>query len=281
MAHLELTQRSGAKKRWSFFFLKNSIASALQHSEYWLPSLILLVAIGFWEWGARREVISTLFFPAPSIIVTTLIRSFTSGQMIEHTGATLWRIFLAFMIGGIPAMIIGLAMGWSRRLRAGIDPFVAAAHPVPKIALLPLAMIFFGIGESSKVVTVAAAAFFPMLINCMAGVQQINFIHFEVAKNFRANPWRVLTRVVWPGSLPMVITGARLSINVAFLITISIELVSATKGLGVMIWFAWETLRTEELYAGLIVIAALGIGINLILKRLRRYLVPWRLEHEA
>jgi NitT/TauT family transport system permease protein len=79
----------------------------------------------------------------------------------------------------------------------------------------------------------------------------------------------------------MVITGARLSINVAFLITISIELVSATKGLGVMIWFAWETLRTEELYAGLIVIAVLGIGINFILRRLRMHLVPWRPGHES
>ena len=280
MAHLELTRRSGAKKRRSFF-LNNGLTSALRRYEYWLPSLILLVALGFWELAARREVISTLFFPAPSIIVMTLLRSVASGQMIEHAGVTLGRIFLAFLIGGLPAMVIGLAMGCSRRLRAGIDPLVAAAHPVPKIALLPLAMILFGIGESSKVITVAAATFFPMLINCMAGVQQINFIHFEVAKNFRANPWRVFTRIVWPGSLPMVITGARLSINVAFLITISIELVSATKGLGVMIWFAWETLRTEELYAGLIVIAALGIGINIILKRLRRYLVPWRPEHEA
>ena len=241
----------------------------------------MLTAIGCWEWAARREVISTLFFPAPSIIVRTLIRSFASGQMIAHSGATLSRIFLAFLIGGLPATIIGLAMGWSHRFRSGIDPFVAAAHPLPKIALLPLAMIFFGIGESSKVVTVAAAAFFPMLINCMAGVQQINFAHFEVAQNFRANPWKVFTRVVWPGSLPMVITGARLSINVAFLITISIELVSATKGLGVMIWFAWETLRTEELYAGLIVIAALGIGINFILRRLRMHLVPWRPGHES
>jgi NitT/TauT family transport system permease protein len=281
MAYLELTRRPGAKKRRSFFFLKNGLTSALQRPEYWLPSLILLASIGCWEWAARREIISTLFFPAPSIIVRTLIRSFASGQMLEHSGATLWRIFLAFIIGGLPAMIIGLAMGWSRRLRAGIDPFVAAAHPIPKIALLPLAMIFFGIGESSKVVTVAAAAFFPMLINCMAGVQQINFVHFEVAQNFRANPWKVFTRVVWPGSLPMVITGARLSINVAFLITISIELVSATKGLGVMIWFAWETLRTEELYAGLIVIAVLGIGINFILRRLRMHLVPWRPGHES
>jgi NitT/TauT family transport system permease protein len=261
--------------------LKNSLAFGLQHPEYWLPGLILIMALGCWEWAARREIISTLFFPAPSIIVRTLIRSFIDGELLNHTGATLSRVLLAFIIGGLPALIIGLAMGWSRRLRAGIDPIIAAIHPVPKIALLPLAMIFFGIGESSKVITVAAAAFFPMLINCMVGVQQISVIHFEVAKNFRANPWRVLTRVVWPGSLPMVITGMRVAINIALVVTIGIELVSAQKGLGVMIWFGWETMRTEELYAGLIVISVLGIGFNFILERLKSHLVPWRQAHES
>jgi NitT/TauT family transport system permease protein len=255
------------------------MVSALQHPEYWLPGLVLIVAVGCWEWAARREIISTLFFPAPSIIARTLIQTLNSGLLLDHLGATFSRVSLAFVIGGLPAMIIGLSMGWSRRLRTGIDPFIAAIHPVPKVALLPLAMIFFGIGESSKVITVAAAAFFPMLINCMAGVQQINVIHFEVAQNFRANPLRVFTRVVWPGSLPMVLTGARVAINIALIVTIAIELVSAQKGLGVMIWFGWETMRTEELYAGLIVISAIGIAFNFILERLKMYLVPWQLKH--
>ena len=257
------------------------MALSIRRPEYWLPGLIFILAVGWWEWAAGREMISTLFFPAPSTIVRTLIRSLVSGDLLSHTGATLSRVLLAFMIGGLPAMFIGLAMGWSSRLRAGIDPVIAAIHPVPKIALLPLAMIFFGIGESSKVITIAAATFFPMLINCMAGVQQINVIHFEVAKNFRANPLRVLMRVVWPGSLPMVIAGSRVAINIALVVTIAIELVSAQKGLGVMIWFGWETMRTEELYAGLIVISALGIGFNFILERLKTVLVPWKQGPES
>ena len=244
-----------------------------------MPGLILITALGCWEWAARREIISTLFFPAPSTIVRTLIRSIMDGELLNHMGATLWRVLLAFAIGGLPALIIGLTMGWSRRLQAGLDPFIAAIHPIPKIALLPLAMIFFGIGETSKILTVAAAAFFPMLINCMAGVQQISAIHFEVAKNFRANPLRVFTRVVWPGSLPMVITGMRVALNIALVVTIGIELISAQKGLGVMIWFGWETMRTEELYAGLIAISALGIGFNLFLEKVKIYLVPWKQTH--
>lgn len=279
MANLEHTRSAGAKRQRSLLLFRNRLALSVKHPEYWLPGLILITAVGCWEWAARREFISTLFFPAPSIIVRTLIRTFIDGELLDHLGATLSRVLLAFMVGGLPAVIIGLAMGWSRRLRAGLDPIIAAIHPVPKIALLPLAMIFFGIGESSKVITVAAATFFPMLINCMAGVQQINVIHFEVAKNFRANPLRVFTRVVWPGSLPMVIAGSRVAINIALVVTIGIELISAQKGLGVMIWFGWETMRTEELYAGLIVISALGIGFNFILERLKTYLVPWKQEH--
>ena len=119
-----------------------------------------------------------------------------------------------------------------------------------------------------------------MFINCMAGVQQISPIYFEVANNFKANPFKVFRQVVWPGSLPMVIAGMRLALNIALLLTITVELVTAQEGLGVTIWFAWETLRTEELYAGLIVIAALGIGFNLLLQRFRLYLVPWRPERD-
>ena len=166
-------------------------------------------------------------------------------------------------------------------MRRIIDPLVAALHPIPKIAVLPLIMIVFGIGESSKIVSVAVAVFFPVLINTMAGVLQISPIYFEVAKNYGASLFRVLTRVVVPGSLPMVLTGMRLALNVALVVTIAIELVAAQEGLGDMIWFAWETLRTEELYVSLAVTAALGISFNVLLQYLTARLVPWQAEREA
>jgi len=125
------------------------------------------------------------------------------------------------------------------------------------------------------------AVFFPMLINTMAGVRQISPIYFEVAKNYGASLFKVLTRVVVPGSLPLVLTGTRLALNTALVLTIAVEVVAAQEGLGEMIWFAWQTLRTEELYATLIVIAALGISFNLILQRLTARLVPWQVERET
>jgi NitT/TauT family transport system permease protein len=129
--------------------------------------------------------------------------------------------------------------------------------------------------------TIAVGTFFPMLINSMAGVRQISPIHFEVAANYGASPFKVLTRVVIPGSLPLVLVGARLALNIALLFTIAVELVSAREGLGEMIWLAWQTLPTEELYASLAVIGALGVGFNLLLQLSARHLVPWRVEREV
>jgi ABC-type nitrate/sulfonate/bicarbonate transport system permease component len=249
--------------------------------EWWLPAVAVAVALAVWEWQVRTGRLSALFFPAPSTIALTLVRLLTNGELATHLSATLSRLFLGFALGGLSGLILGLTMGWSRRLRAVVDPLIAAAHPVPKIAVLPLFMIIFGIGESSKVVVVAVTVFFPMLINTMAGVRHISPIHFEVAQNYGASLFKVFTRVVVPGSLPLVLTGTRLALNVALLLTIAVELRAAQEGLGAVIWFAWETMRTEELYASLGITAVLGIGFNLLLQRLAAHLVPWQEERET
>jgi ABC-type nitrate/sulfonate/bicarbonate transport system permease component len=275
---MENTRRRGAKEP-ADTCLKERPHRVWLRLELWLPAAIVVVILVAWELAVRTGKISALFFPAPSVIVRTLIRLLTSGRLIVNAGATLSRVLVGFALGGITGVVIGLLMGWSHRLRSVVDPLIAAAHPIPKIAVLPLIMIIFGIGESSKMIVVALAAFFPMLINTMAGVRQIHPIHFEVAKNYGASLTKVFTRVVIPGSLPLVLTGMRLALNIALLLTIAVELVAAQNGLGAMIWLAWETLRTEELYASIVVTAALGIGFNLILQRLTRCLVPWRVEH--
>jgi len=197
-------------------------------------------------------------------------------KLLDNTGTTLWRVFQGLLLGGIPGLLLGLIMGWSHRLYTLINPFVAAGHPIPKIAILPLIMIIFGIGESSKVVVIALTAFFPLLINTTAGVQQISPIHFDVAKNYGANLTTIFTRVTFPGSLPLIMTGLRLSLNLALLVAIAVELVSAQEGLGAMIWLAWQTFRTEELYVSLAVTALLGIVFNFLLQRISLYLVLGR-----
>jgi NitT/TauT family transport system permease protein len=262
-------------------FLRDVRRQARWHLRSWLPALIVAATLIAWEWAVRNGRLSALFFPAPSVVAMTIVRLLRSGVLVTHTRATLLRVVCGLVLGGVPGLLMGLAMGWWRPLREALDPLVAAVHPLPKIAVLPLIMIIFGIGESSKIVAIAVGTFFPMLINGMAGVRQISPIHFEVAENYGASRFKVLTRVVIPRSLPLVLVGARLALNIALLFTIAIELVSAREGLGEMIWLAWQTLRTEQLYASLAVIGALGIGFNLLLQFSARHLVPWHAEREV
>jgi NitT/TauT family transport system permease protein len=154
-------------------------------------------------------------------------------------------------------------------------------HPVPKITFLPIVLILFGLGENSRLILISFSAFFPMVINCMAAVLQINPIYFEVAENYGAGTWSVFRRVVWPGSLAGVLTGARLSLVRALGATIVIEIRYANEGLGEVIWTSWETLRTTHLYSVVILIAALGVSINSTLLRVRSYIAPWHKSSRA
>jgi ABC-type nitrate/sulfonate/bicarbonate transport system permease component len=241
--------------------------------------LVVALLIG-WELGSRAGFFSILFFPAPSAIGSALVHTISDGSLLTHTLATLRRVVAGMLIGAGPGLLAGLYLGWSPRLRATIDPLIAFLHPLPKIAVLPLVMIVFGIGEASKIVIVALGTFFPMLIAVMAGVRQIHPETFEAAEAYGANRRQVFAHVVVPGSLPLVLTGIRLSFNIGLLLTVAVELTSAQEGLGKMIWLAWQTMRTENLYAALFVLAAVGAGFNTLLAGIGQRLAPWHVERE-
>jgi NitT/TauT family transport system permease protein len=204
-----------------------------------------------------------------------------NGDLWINLIATIRRLFFGFLVGAIPGIIVGLTMGWSRRLGKIIDPIIASLHPLPKIAIFPLIIIIFGIGEISKIVVIGIAAFFPVLINSMSGVRQFNPIYFEVSRNYGASRWKTFTRIIVPGSLPTVLSGIRIALNLSMVITITVELLSAQTGLGVLIFFAWQTLRIEELYAALITTAILGILLNTILLAISSRLVPWAFQGKS
>lgn len=243
--------------------------------DSWISALVFVLFLGAWEGFSRLGWISRLFFPAPSKIIGSLLSMIVSGKLMINLFSTLERLGLGFLLGAIPGLVLGLFMGWSPRLRRIVDPFIAAFHPLPKIAIFPIIMVIFGIGELSKIVAIALSTFFPILINSMAGVRQLSPVYFEVTRNYGANLWKTLRRVVIPGSLPSILSGIRVALNLAMVITITVELLSANQGLGVIIWFAWQTMRIEELYASLVVTAVLGILINVILYYLSSKLVPW------
>ena len=148
-------------------------------------------------------------------------------------------------------------------------------HPVPKLALFPLALIIFGIGDTAFTVIIALSAFFPMVITTMTGVRQLDPIYFDVAAVYDATPPDVLRRILLPGTLPVALAGARLALNSALVVTVALELTMPSSGLGSVIWRAWETLVTTRLYSGIFFIAVIGGSLNALLSQLRKRLVPW------
>ena len=242
------------------------------------PWIISGVFLLLWEVLARSGVISRLFFPAPTAIGAAFMRRVADGSLLENTGISLYRLLAGVLLGGFSGAIAGLLLGWSALVRMVAEPFVAAVHPLPKIALLPLVLIIFGIGEESKIFLVALAAFFPMLINAMVGVQQIEGIYWEVALTYGARGPAMLRRVLLPGSMPYLLAGFRLALNAALVVTVAVEQLTAQRGLGASIWLAWQTLHTEELYATLLLIASLGVFANWLCTLLARHLIPWQPE---
>ena len=244
----------------------------------WAAPLLAIALLGAWEVAARAEWVHTLFFPAPSTVVAELVQTGRSGELTMHFVATLSRMVLGLAWGGGVGLAVGMVLGYSPRARSIVDPFIAAMHPVPKMSLLPLVMLIFGIGLFSKTLVVAIATFFPMVINTMAGVRDLDPNYYDVATLHGASSGRMFWRVVLPGSLPMILAGVRMAMNRALGATVALELIMADTGLGSMLFFAWQTYRTEELYATLCVIAVLGYFFRFVVDTLVRHLAPWQEE---
>jgi len=242
------------------------------------PLALLLV----WELCARLHLIDTRFFPAPSSVMATLIDMLRSGELVTHTAISLQRLAYGTVLGALPALILGIAMGLNRPIRALFDPLIAATYPVPKSAILPLALLIFGLGEASKIFMVAVGVFFPMVINTTTGVLEINKIYLDVGRNYKASRWNTFWTIALPGALPgalpVIMTGLKLGIGIGLVLIAVAEMVGAKSGLGYLIWTAWSTFAVEEMYVGLFAIAIIGFMITLGLNELERVIIPWKAE---
>lgn len=229
-----------------------------------------------WELAARFGLIDVRFFPAPTTIIGVLIDLTRSGELIEHVAISLQRIGLGFLLGGIPAVIIGISMGISRPVRALVDPLISATFPIPKSAILPFILLIFGLGEMSKVVMVAIGVFFPIAINATAGVLQINPIYLDVGKSFKAGKWDTFRTIALPGALPFIMTGVKLGAGIALILIAVTEMVGAKSGIGYMIWSAWEIFAVPKMYVGLFTIALIGFAVTFLLREIERWIIRWK-----
>ena len=263
-----------------------------------VPNLIALATgQGFTMWQLDKR-----FFPAPSSIVGTfwtlvgipagftldwlfsgqmslgdLLGSIAKGELWKHLQASISRILIGFALGFIPGLLLGITMGLFSWVRAFLSPMVASLYPIPKIAILPLIMLIFGLGEPSKWVIIAIGVFFLVLYNTMAGVMNIPNIYLDVGRNFGASRLQFYLTVALPGAMPLIFTGVKLAAGVALLIIVAAEFVGAKTGIGYMIWQSWQTFSVETMYVGLVVISMLGFVVSLALDELEHVLIPWRL----
>jgi ABC-type nitrate/sulfonate/bicarbonate transport system permease component len=236
------------------------------------------VLLMIWEALAQLSIIDARFFPAPSSILEQMVTLISSGELWSHLVTSLRRLFIGFWVGLVPALILGVLMGLSRPVRAALGPLVSGTYPIPKSALLPLILLIFGLGETSKVVMVAIGVFYPVVLNTVAGVVQVAPIYYDVSKNFGANRWQVFKTVAVPGAMPNIMTGVELGAGLGLILIAIAEMVGAKSGLGFMIWNAWQLYSVETMYVGLLVIAVIGYALSLLLNEVGRLVMPWRAD---
>jgi len=251
-------------------------------TERLISVLSPLLLLGLWEFCARIGVIDTRFFPAPSSIFRVLwlmlqpTEQYPQGELWFQLSASLSRIAIGFLIGALPGVCLGLAMGLFGPIRAAIQPLIDATFPIPKIAVLPLFIMIFGIGEQSKYAIIATAVIYLVLINTVAGVRNIDQIYLDVGKNFHASKWMMFRDIALPGALPMVVTGIKLGMGVALLVIVASEQVAAKSGIGYLIWTSWQVFQVEKMYVGLLVIAVVGFASAILVNYFERFVVPWK-----
>ena len=252
-----------------------------QHTQERIVGLLAPIALLLlWEAIVRVGLLDHRYFPAPSSIISTfyflLFDVSWDDSLIHQVLISLGRVAIGFALGAIPAVLIGIIMGLVPLVRAAIQPIVGAVLPIPKVAILPIIMLLFGIGEESKWVIIAIGVFFQVLVATATGVANIDKIYFDVGRNFKAGQWATYRKIALPGALPTIFAGLRLGWGMALLLLVTAEMVSSDGGVGFLIWKAWQTLSVEEMYVGLVTIAAIGIVSFWLFDFMERRLLPWR-----
>jgi NitT/TauT family transport system permease protein/sulfonate transport system permease protein len=234
-----------------------------------------IVFFALWELAARLGWIPVRFFPSPSQIVVTAIELWRTGILPRDLGASILRIAAGFSLGVVAGVGAGLALGLSRYMRAALDPFLSALYTVPKLAILPLFLLIFGLGETPNVLLVGLTVFFLVWITCMEAVISIPESYREAASSFGARGWNMFRHVIWPAMLPQLFVAMRLAIGSAVLVVVGIEFVQADVGIGYRIWNSWSLFQADKMYVGICSVALLGVAFATAVRAIGRAAAPW------
>lgn len=237
-------------------------------------ALALLVVL--WELLTRAGRIPALFLPSPLGVLETGVEMLRSGELLAHLATSLRRLALGFGLGALGGAAVGLAVGFWSVAEAVGNPLIAATFPIPKIALLPLLILWLGIGEASKVAVITLGVFFPMAINTYTGVRGADPLLVRAAVSFGAGRWSLIRKVLLPSALPMIFAGLRLGAGTALLLLVAAEMIAAQRGIGFLILHAQNIMETTKLMVGIVLLSLLGVASHWLLVRLERAAVRWR-----
>ncbi len=247
-----------------------------------LPRLSLLaVVVLAWQfastvWLPSIDPYMAVLMPAPTMVVSTAAGMIASGELFYHLLASLKREGAAFVMS-LSAIPIGVAMGWWRMVYNQVNPIMEILRPIPPLAWIPLSILWFGLGDEQNEFIIFLGMFFPILINTVTAVKNIEPNFVRAARSLGAPERKVLTRIVLVGALPQIVTGIRVGLGVGWMALVAAELVGANSGLGFLINDARSMLRTDTIVVGMLTIGVAGLLIDLSIRLISRRLLPWSL----
>src|SRR2546423_649442 len=236
----------------------------------------MLIFLAFWETAVALAWVNPLFTSSPSRILRAGYEMFADGSIYPHLAVSGYEFLVGYGMAIVIGVPLGILMGWYGRINAVLDPFVSALYATPRIALLPLLMIWFGIGLMSKIAIVFLGAIFPILVNTITGVRTLNADFVKVSRSFGANDRQIFLTVALPSSVPLLLTGLRLGLGHALVGIVVGEMYGATHGLGFLIATAGARFQTDKVMVGIIIIAARGLVMAGLLRLIERRFARWR-----
>lgn len=234
------------------------------------------VLIGLWQIGCSTGFISELAMPSPVAVGKALWHLLITGQLWLNLEASLERLAVGWLLGTVAGLVVGFAVGMFSWARSPGVALVSALFPIPKIALLPLFIIWFGIGEPSKFATIGFGVFFPTVINTFGGVDNVARNLIRMGQSFDMSTWSIVRKIILPGALPTILSGFRISSSIAIILLIAAEMIGAEHGIGALILAAGNLYQTDQLIAGVVVLSLLGLCVSWLLGRLDKWLLGWR-----
>ncbi|MEJ6396015.1 ABC transporter permease [Gymnodinialimonas sp. 2305UL16-5] len=238
--------------------------------------MVFIAVLALLEWGARSGVISSLTMPRPSAVLETLMNLARTGLLWQHLAPSVERLIVGGTIGAVAGITLGTLIGLFSLVRAGLVPIVAAIFPIPKIALLPLFVIWFGIDEASKYALIAFGTFTPTVVSTFGAVDNVDRTLIRMSQSFGLSRWSIVRKVVLPGAFPGILSGLRVSIAIAIILLVAAEMLGASHGVGAYILEAGSLYDLERLFAGVAILSMMGLIVSWAIGQIERRFLAWR-----